>query len=303
MLTMPTLKQTILNMIPDALIIFFARPYVAGSTMKSAIDAADRIYKKRGLLSSIDILGEEVKDEAKARQDCDLYLKLIDTLGDRKYTSISFKPTHMGFYVSEKLCRENIEKIVKKAYERGFEVTMDMEDIDLTDFTVNFYRELAQKYPGFGTVLQAKLWRTCDDIDRLDGIKAVIRLCTGIYNVERYAFQKKSAMKDNLLHLMQKMLRKGHKVQIATHDEKYIRLALKYIEEWKIPKDRFEFQFIMGVPRDGVISELRAKGIDIRIYIPFCEKWSDGIAYLRRRLNANPNFIFYVIKNMLRGSF
>jgi proline dehydrogenase len=81
-----------------------------------------------------------------------------------------------------------------------------------------------------------------------------------------------------------------------------MRLALRYIKEAKIPKEQFEFQLLMGVPRDRLIGELRAKGIDVRIYIPFCEKWSDGVAYLRRRLNANPNFIFYVLRNILRGS-
>lgn len=299
---MTTLKKIILDLIPDFLVIFFARPYVSGANMQSAIDIADKIQKKQGLLSSIDVLGEEVKDEKKAREACDLYLRLIDTLGDRKYTSVSIKPTHMGYYVSENLCKENIEKIVKKGYEKGIEVTVDMEDVDLTEFTINFYRELVKKYPGVGTVLQSKLWRTSDDIDRLDGIKATVRLCIGIYNVERYAYQKKPAMKDNLLALLKKLLYKGHRVQIATHDEKYMRLALNYITEWKIPNEQFEFQLLIGVPRNRIISEFRAKGINVRIYIPFCEKWSDGIAYLRRRLNANPNFIFYVLKNISRGS-
>ena len=299
---MGTIKQAFLNMIPSPLVIFFARPYVSGSSMQSAIDVADRVNKKLGLLSSIDVLGEEVRDEAKAKAACELYLKLIDSLGDRRYTSVSIKPTHMGFYVSEALCRENIEKIVKKGNEKGIQVTVDMEDIDLTDFTISYYIELVKKYPNTGTVLQAKLFRTVDDIDRLDSIKAIIRLCIGIYVVERYAFQKKPAMKENLLALMLKMLKRGHKVQIATHDEKYMRLALRYIKEAKIPKEQFEFQLLMGVPRDRLIGELRAKGIDVRIYIPFCEKWSDGVAYLRRRLNANPNFIFYVLRNILRGS-
>jgi len=229
-------------------------------------------------------------------------LRLIDAVADRKYTSVSIKPGHMGYYVSPAICKENVEKIAKKAYEKGVELTIDMEDTDLTDFTIDLYHEMVSKYPGTATVLQSKLWRTRTDIDRFDDVKMVVRLCIGIYDVPRYAYQGKPAAKENLLALMQYLFKKGHKVQIATHDEGIIRRAIGYLEEWNIPKDRFEFQMLMGVPRSRVIGELRAKGITVRLYVPFCEHWSDGIAYLRRRLNANPNFIFYVMRNIMRGS-
>jgi proline dehydrogenase len=299
---MSSLKTALLNLIPDPMVVFFSRPYVAGNSMKAAIDLADRIYKEKGILSTIDVLGEEVQNEADSKRALDLYLKTIDALGNRKHASVSFKPGHMGYYISKDFCRKNIETICKAGYEKGLEITIDMEDTDQTDFTLQVYREMVEKYPGTGTVLQARLWRTNADIDLLDGITATVRLCIGIYEVPRYVYKTKPAMKENLLALMKKLFDKGHVVQIATHDETIVRRAVDYIEEWKIPKERFEFQMLLGVPRGRLIGELRAKGYDVRLYIPFCERWKDGIHYLRRRLNGNPNFIIYVMKNIMRGS-
>ena len=59
--------------------------------------------KNRGILSSVDVLGEDVKREEDAHAACDLYLRTIEALGNRKHTSISLKPGHMGAYVSREL--------------------------------------------------------------------------------------------------------------------------------------------------------------------------------------------------------
>ena len=87
---MSSLKTALLNLIPDPMVIFFSRPYVAGNSMKAAIDLADKIYKEKGILSTIDVLGEEVQNEDDSKRALDLYLKTIDALGDRKYASVSF---------------------------------------------------------------------------------------------------------------------------------------------------------------------------------------------------------------------
>lgn len=299
---MTDLKLALLKMIPQPLIIFFARPYVTGATMQSAIDVADKLFKSQGILSTLDVLGEEVDREEDAHAACDLYLRTIDALGTRNHATVSVKPGHMGFYVSHDLCRSNIESIIKKGVEKKIAVTIDMEDTDQTDFTMKLYREMVEKYPTTGTVLQSRLWRASDDIDLLDGITATVRLCIGVYDVPRYVFQTKPAMKENLLALMKKLFDKGHIVQIATHDEMIIRRAVDYIEEWDIPHDRVEFQMLLGVPRGRIINELRKKNFAVRYYLPFCEQWNDGVAYLRRRLNANPYFVFYVMRNIMRGS-
>ncbi len=299
---MSDLKLALLNMIPQPMIILFARPYVAGATMQSAIDVADRLYKTRGILSTLDVLGEDVDREEDAHAACDLYLRTIDALGSRDHATVSIKPGHMGFYVSSDICYENVESIIQKGVEKNIAVTIDMEDTDQTDFTLKLYREMVEKYPTTGTVLQSRLWRTSDDIDLLDGITATVRLCIGIYDVPKCSYRTKLAMKENLLALMKKLFDKGHIVQIATHDEAIIRRAVEYIEEWDIPRERCEFQMLLGVPRNRIINELRRKNYAIRYYLPFCERWDNGVAYLRRRLNANPYMMFYVMRNIMRGS-
>jgi len=302
MINMGNIKIVLLNLIPNPMIIFFARPYVTGATMQSAIDVADKLFKTRGILSTLDVLGEEVDKEEDAHAACDLYLRTIDALGSRNHATVSIKLGHMGFYVGHDICHDNVESIIKKGVEKNIVVTIDMEDTDQTDFTLKLYREMVEKYPSTGIVLQTKLWRTNADIDLLDGIQATVRLCIGIYDVPRYVYQTKPAMKENLLALMKKLFDKGHIVQIGTHDETIIRRAVDYIEEWDIPRERFEFQLLLGVPRGRIVNELRKKNYAVRYYLPFCERWDDGVAYLRRRLNANPYMMFYVMRNIMRGS-
>jgi proline dehydrogenase len=299
---MGNLKSALLNMIPDPMIVFFARPYITGSSLESALKFADKFHKKNGTLGTIDLLGEDLKvrdDVIKAR---DLYLHILDEIVDRKYCSISVKPGQMGYYVDKDFCRENIDMICKKGFEKQVQVTVDMEDTDQTDFTLDLYQTVMKKYPGTGGVLQSRLWRTRDDIELFNGINGIFRLCIGIYIVPGYSYQTKRAMKENLLCLLKTLLDKGHTVQIATHDEAIVKRAIAYLDEWKAPKERIEFQLLMGVPRGRMIKEIQAKGYNVRLYLPFCTEWRFGVAYLRRRLNANPNFMFYVMQNIMRGS-
>ena len=299
---MGNLKLALLNAIPDKMVIFFARPYITGSTLESAIDCADRFYEKRKILGTVDLLGEEIDRESEAEEARDVYLHILDVIQDRDYLTISLKPGHMGYYISQDFCRNNIEMICKKGFEKGIPVTVDMEDTDQTDFTLDVYKEMMTKYPGTGGVLQSRLWRTSDDIDMFNGMKGIFRLCIGIYIVPKNSFQTKRAMKENLLCLLKKLLGKGHTVQIATHDESIVARAIEYLKEWKTPSEKVEFQILMGVPRNRMISKIQQAGYNMRLYYPFCTKWEYGVAYLRRRLNANPNFILYVMKNILRGS-
>ena len=81
---------------------------------------------------------------------------------------------------------------------------------------------------------------------------------------------------------------------IATHDEYLIKGALKLIEELKVPKDKFEFQMLLGV-REDLRDKINADGFKIRIYIPFGEHW---YKYSVRRLKENPSIAGHVFKNI-----
>lgn len=298
---MESLKKTFVNMIPAPLVKIFASPYVSGDSLEKALSVVDSLFRERRIMSTIDLLGEAEKTKEKVLKAVETYEKVLDEIKERNYASISIKPSQFGFYIDKSFCKENIERIVEKANSQDTLVTIDMEDIDLTDFTIDTYIELRKKYRVVGTVLQSRLFRTENDIAKFDGLKAHIRLCIGIYNVSKQlAYTKKRDMKENLLKILRLLLMKGHFVAIATHDIEYIKKSLNILKELNIPREQREFQMLMGVPRDEIQRELIEKGEAVRLYVPFALSWEDAIAYLRRRMIESPSITALVLKNLIK---
>lgn len=298
---MYALKRFVANSIPAPLVKVFAAPYVAGDSLEKALSVSDGLYRDQGIMTTMDVLGEMEKERQHVRKAVDLYLKTVGLLKDRAYCTVSVKPGHFGYYVDPQFCRDNIEEVATRCQAQGTGLTIDMEDTDLTDFTVKLYHDLKPKYPILGTVLQSRLFRTEKDIDAFDGLDAHIRLCIGIYNVPgTLAYTRKKDIKDNFLTLLRKLIERGHYICVATHDLEYLGKARKILSEMKVPRERYEFQMLLGVPRDRIQHELVAAGEKVRLYVPFAENWGDAIAYLRRRMIENPFMAGLVLKNIVR---
>jgi len=175
-----------------------------------------------------------------------------------------------------------------------------MEDHTFTDMTLDIFRAIHQDYPTFGIVLQSRLYRTDDDIKSLNGMKARIRLCIGIYNEPReIALQSKPEMKKKMLEQLEILFKEGHYPEIATHDEAVINGSIEIAERLNMKKDQYEVQMLMGVPKQAFQDQLIQNGILVRLYVPFAEKWKYATAYCKRRLAANPAMAAYILKNML----
>jgi len=298
-----SVRKLMTGMIPGRLVRLFASRYVGGDSMEKAIAAADELYEKHGIESTIDLLGEEEKTKERVEWAMDKYYKKLEAIRERPYCTLSIKPGQTGFYVDPDLCMENIDKFAAACQQAGRGLTIDMEDTDLTDFTLAMYRKLKPKYTILGTVLQSRLFRTPEDVDSLKGLNANIRACIGIYNVPPdKAYQKKRDMKEALMKMIEKLFDDGHYVCVATHDMEYIDRARALIAEKKIPKDRYEFQMLMGVPRDNIQRELIEAGEKVRLYVPYALHWDDAIAYLRRRMAASPSITCLVLKNVVSKS-
>ena len=291
-------KERLINIAPHFIVKLCAAPYVAGDNKDAAIQMADCLWQSRQICSTLDILGEELTSKEEVEKTVASYFALLDGLKGHDYATISLKPTQLGIHISFDYCYHNLSKIIEKAAEDENFVTIDMEDSNLTDATLSLYKKLRQKYDNVGTVLQSRLFRTEKDIEELDGLQAHIRLCIGIYREPpEIAYQDKKDMKRNLLGLLEKLLEKGHFVAIATHDERLIHRCLELLVKKEFPLKQYEFQMLVGVPRERIQDKLVREGYTFRLYIPFAEDWKDAIAYCKRRLIANPNMGFYVAKN------
>ncbi|WP_448589459.1 proline dehydrogenase family protein [Thermodesulfobium sp.] len=281
--------SNIIDYIPEQIIDFFSRKYIAGPSLSDAIKATIDLNSK-GIMSTIDVLGESVVNEDQTiffRNEC---IKVLETIKKESLNAnLSLKPTQMGLVINKALCYENIRKIVKRAKELDNFVRIDMENSPYTTDTLKMYRLLREEFPGHvGTVLQAYLRRTVDDIERLSDKPLNIRLCKGIY-IEPYkiAYKNPQLINENYIYCLEKLFSKKAYVGIATHDEKLIFHAMRLIEKYNLKTNDYEFQMLMGIGdelRDFILSKKHR----LRIYVPYGKEW---LSYVRRRLKENPNII------------
>lgn len=300
----------LIRVIPAFLVRFFAKPYVAGDSLQKAMDVVHRLQRERGLLSTLDLLAEDIRTDAQAKENLDTYLEMVDAVAasplppserptlSLKPSSYTTKPMQHGGDAAG--TREAVFAIVERAKQKGVQVTVDMEGRHWTDYTIDLLHQLHGKgHTDVGCVVQTRLHRTEKDLDKLPkGIR--VRLVIGIYREPAdIALTDKGAMKDRMLQFGEKLLRAGHYVEFATHDDACVRRFLgEVVPRTGAGKDRYEVQMLYGVPRDRFLADLRSQGIRCRLYVPFARSWAMAIQYLRRRLDEFPAMVFLVTKNM-----
>jgi proline dehydrogenase len=293
-------RQWMANRIPAAAVRAAASPYVAGDSLDGALELADLLWKDRGIATTLDALGEEVRTTEQADEAVALYTRAADRVADRPWATLSIKPSQFGCRLDEQLCERQVRRLAARCEAQGTGLTLDMEDTALTDSTVDLYRRLRPQFPCLGTVLQTKLHRTARDLESLAAVGGRVRLCIGVYDVSpSLGFRRKAQAKDNLLRLLPRALEVLDRVEIATHDEALIRRVRPIVEATPDARERVEFQMLLGVPRQRLQDELVAAGYDVRLYLPFVDQWDDAEAYLRRRLAESPALAGLVVRNLV----
>ncbi|MBW2525846.1 MAG: proline dehydrogenase family protein [Deltaproteobacteria bacterium] len=295
-----SLRHWIAERIPARGVRAAAAPYVAGDSLTAALQFADELWHQRGIRTTLDVLGEHVTSAERAEQACETYLNAADRITERPWASLSVKPGHFGFHVDPALLERLTRRLAQRCQAQGTRLTLDMEDRDLTEATIDLYRTLRPEFDTLGMVLQTKLFRTPGDLEQLAGLGARVRMCIGVYDVPpSVGHQRKHDAKEELLRLLPRALELLDVVELATHDETVIAQARELLTQRRVPRRRFEFQMLMGVPRRRLQDELRAAGHDVRLYVPFTESWPDAVAYLRRRLAESPSMAWLVARNLL----
>lgn len=295
-----SLLVAMLPFIPKPIVGLLANRYIAGGSLSDAV-ATCKYLNRMGAMATIDLLGEQIKDAGQAAETVSIYMQVWDTIVSNQLdANISLKPTSYGATLDAALCEANIRKVAEKTAALGKWLTIDMEDHPYTQMTLDIYDRLRHDFPHtMGTVLQAYLKRTCDDADRLtsSGQPTNLRLCKGIYKEPAsIAYQNKKEINANYLKVLDLLLSRGAYVCIATHDDALVDGALQLIEKYKLGKDRYEFQMLLGV-RPELRKRLLARGQRLRIYTPFGRDW---YAYSVRRLKENPAIAGNVVRGLFR---
>ena len=271
----------------------FARRFIAGETVEEAIRDA-RVLQERGLLLTLDYLGESVKTTDEAAAATREYVRLIEVIvASGIERNLSIKLTQLGVDVDRATCVDNLRRILEPAGRHGFFVRIDMENSPYTDVTMEVFETLwQQEYRNVGLALQSALRRTEQDVRRLIELGARVRLVKGAYKEPpSVAFQQKAEVDDAFRRLMRLLLEQGTYPAIATHDEAIIADTRAYAAERKLGRDRFEFQMLYGIRRD-LQASLVADGYRMRIYLPFGRQW---FPYFMRRLGERPANVGFVL--------
>lgn len=277
------------------LLAFFAKRYIAGEERKDAIRVV-RHLNSQGILATIDNLGEHVKEPSHAEDAVREYLGLLDDIRDGGVnSSVSLKLTHFGLDISDEIAEGNLRVIIKKASELNNFVTFDMEGSRYSQRTIDTFLRLHEKYTNIGIAIQSYLYRSQMDVRLLIEKGASVRLVKGAYKEPaQIAFPKKRDVDKNFEELMKSLLLKGNYPAIATHDERLINEAIRFADENGIPKERFEFQMLLGIKRK-LQKRLADSGYKVRVYIPYGADW---LPYTLRRLRERKENLFFVIKNI-----
>ena len=281
--------------VPKRLVARLSSRYIAGASLDDALRVVSELNAE-GKLATVDVLGEEVKDEEEAVAIAAAYVDALDAFEREGLdANVSIKPTGLGLKLGYDLCKRNVETIIAAAESTGRFVRIDMEDSSTTDDTLRLYRELqAEGHDRVGPVLQASLRRTVADAEALAG--ASVRVCKGIYiEPESIQFRDDRQVRESFVRSLEALLDGGSYAAIATHDEWLVDEALRSIGERGLAANRYEFQMLLGV-RPELGDRIVAGGHRLRIYVPYGRQWYE---YSLRRLQENPKIAGYVAGDLV----
>jgi proline dehydrogenase len=275
-----------------------ARRFVAGQVLDDGV-AAVRAVNRAGQFASLDLLGENVDDEPSARRSAQNYLEIFERIVQEQLNAnVSMKLTQLGLDLGTPLCEELVDTIVSHAARYSNFVRIDMEGSPYTQRTLEIVKRIRARHENIGTVVQAYLYRTEQDVRDLLAAGCRLRLCKGAYDEPpEIAFPKKSEVDANYVKLMKLLLPSGIYHGIATHDPAMIEATKNFARENRIDRDRFEFQMLYGI-RTDLQRQLVREGYRLRVYIPYGTDW---FPYFMRRLAERPANLTFFLRTLLPG--
>lgn len=273
------------------------RRFIAGQTLDDAIRVC-RNLAATGYLSTLDHLGENVMTKAEAIESRDAMLAALDGLKAAGLaSSVSVKLTQFGLDLSQDLCLDLVGALAARARANRTRVEVDMESTEYTSATLDVVERLQKQYGCIRAVLQAYLFRTEKDAQRLCRAGLPVRLCKGAYDESGdVAYLDKADVDKSYLRLAKLLLDEGVQAAIATHDPKMIDGVLAHARQTGRKPEDFEFQMLYGVRRD-LQERLAGDGWRVRLYVPYGVAW---YPYFMRRLAERPANVLFIAKNLLR---
>jgi proline dehydrogenase len=285
-----------------------ASRFIAGDTLIDGIQTIKSL-NDRGINATLDHLGENTDSPEKARQATMDIIYTFDAIEEAGvHANVSVKLTQIGLGISSELCLENLELILEKAKGYTSFVRIDMEDSTVTQRTLEVLIAARKHgYENMGIVIQAYLYRSEADIQKLLDECVKVRLCKGAYTepakVAYPKMQDINASYDRCAALLINgaLAKECPKVSadgkippipgLATHDPKRIDFAKLYADKVGLPKDAMEFQMLNGIRQD-LQEQLVKEGYRVRVYVPYGTEW---YPYFMRRIAERPADLLFLL--------
>ncbi|RQG96677.1 proline dehydrogenase family protein [Natrarchaeobius chitinivorans] len=248
-----------------------ANRFVAGETAAEAIEYARRLDED-DLEPMLNLLGSHHRERSSVRADAAAYRALVDDLGTLEGdAAISVKPTQLGLDVDESLFRTTLAGIVSRADDRDVFVWLDMEEHGTVEPTLAAAIDLADEYGAVGVCLQADLYRTLEDLERVAGTAASVRLVKGgaYARPEAIAHTDDARMDEAYRRLLEAAFKRvDDGLAVATHDPAMIGHARELARRHDTD---FEIQMLMGVRPDA--QRRLARKHDVAQFVPYGDRW------------------------------
>ena len=277
--------------------------YVAGDATADAVRASRELLQ-RGLLVSLDYLGEDTTDPEQAAAVTAEYAGLLSQLAAAGLAAggrveVSVKPTAVGLGLAEhgeKTAAENIARICAAARAAGTTVTVDMEDHIWVDQTLRIAAEIRPDHPDLGVVIQSSLRRSVADCAALAQAGSRVRLCKGAYDAPgEVAYTARHDVDRSYARALRVLMDGPGYPMIATHDPRLLRIAAAQAALGGRSPDSYEFQMLHGV-RPAEQRRLAGTGTRLRVYLPYGQDW---YRYLVRRLAERPANVAFFARSLV----
>lgn len=277
----------------------FAKRFVAGEEFSSSVPAAKQLNQAHHQLT-LDLLGENVTSRSQADQNVEAYIDVLKGIEQHKLLSgISIKLTMLGLDIDVEYCVDNLFTLMEHARSQNQFVRIDMEGSAYTELTLDLFKRAHAEYGAqhIGTVIQAMLHRSKEDIAELASLGADVRLVKGAYKESRSrAYQQMSDIREAFNAYAEVLINNTSFPRFGTHDDQLIRAIRSYLADYDIPSSRVEFQMLYGLREQGLI-DLNRLGYPTRVYVPFGTDW---FPYFSRRLAERKENIWFVISTLFK---
>ncbi|ATP42004.1 proline dehydrogenase [Solibacillus sp. R5-41] len=286
-------NQTLSNTAQQYGLKLGAQNVVAGVTIPEVLKSIQEL-NANGISCTVDHLTNFVSDESEATKAKNDMLAMIDAIHAKEVDAhISVQPAQLGLDIDIDFCYDNLREIVAHAETFGIFVNINMADHQHLQPTLDMFEELTKSFTNVGTVIQAYFHRAKEDMEQFNDSR--LRIVKGAYKEpEEIAYHDQLDIDINFIELIESHLANGQFTSIATHDHNIINHVKYFVEEYNIPKDKFEFQMFYGF-RNDLQLELAREGYNVCVYVPYGKDW---YGYFMRQLAERPQNLNYVTKQV-----